>query len=294
MYRFLLSRQWVILTLIALVMMPVMVELGFWQYHRHEERVAHNDRIAASLSAEPVAVTELTSVDGTVSDRERYRQVTANGSYDTDHEVVVRRRTADDGKKIGYFVLTPLVLDNGSVLLVNRGWIPPGNDPTSFPEVPQAPSGTVELTGRLMPDETSQSSGIKDREGLPERQVMLMNSQERAKAMDRPILSGYVQLVETSPTPAEHQRAQQVAEPDHTGIGAHMAYAVQWWLFVAAVPVGWVVLLRRELRDQEAAAPPTASAAHAEPGSGTDAASAADAGPGTGPVLATAPRSGAD
>jgi cytochrome oxidase assembly protein ShyY1 len=25
-----------------------------------------------------------------------------------------------------------------------------------------------------------------------------------------------------------------------------MAYAVQWWLFAAMVPVGWVVLLRRQ------------------------------------------------
>lgn len=290
MYRFLLSRQWIILTLVALVMMPVMVELGFWQYHRHEDRVAHNDRIAASLSADPVPVTELTAPDGTVSERERYRQVRANGSYDPDNEVVVRRRTADDGRKIGYFVLTPLVLDNGSVLLVNRGWIPPGDDPTSFPQVPQAPSGTVELTGRLMPDETSQSSGIKDREGLPDRQVMLMNSEERAEAMDRPVLSGYVQLVETKPAPAEHQKAQQVAEPDHKGVGAHMAYAVQWWLFVAAVPVGWVVLLRRELRDQAAAATPADPSAGAGPSAGPDTGPEPD----TDSVLATAPRSGAD
>lgn len=254
MYRFLLSRQWVILTLVALVLMPAMIKLGFWQFHRHEDRVAHNDRVAASLSADPVPVAELTTPSSTVSDKERYRAVTATGVYDTENEVVVRRRTADDGKQIGYFVLTPLVRDNGSVLLVNRGWIPPGNDPTSFPKVPNAPSATVEVTGRLMPDETAESSGIKDRAGLPDRQVMLMNSDERKKAMDRPVLSGYVQLADTSPTPSKGQLAQQVPEPDHTGIGAHMAYAVQWWLFVAAVPVGWVVLLRRELRDQEAAA----------------------------------------
>jgi hypothetical protein len=32
-----------------------------------------------------------------------------------------------------------------------------------------------------------------------------------------------------------------------------MAYAIQWWLFSAGVPVGWVVLVRRELRDRAAA-----------------------------------------
>lgn len=33
-----------------------------------------------------------------------------------------------------------------------------------------------------------------------------------------------------------------------------MAYAVQWWLFAAGVPVGWVILVRREKRDRETGA----------------------------------------
>ena len=37
-----------------------------------------------------------------------------------------------------------------------------------------------------------------------------------------------------------------IPPPDHSSIGPHMAYAIQWWLFSAMVPVGWVVLLRRE------------------------------------------------
>lgn len=44
-----------------------------------------------------------------------------------------------------------------------------------------------------------------------------------------------------------------IPEPDHDSIGPHMAYAVQWWLFTAGVPVGWVILVRREKRDRAAA-----------------------------------------
>ena len=39
-YRFLLSRQWVILTLVALLLIPTMIRLGIWQMHRYEERTA--------------------------------------------------------------------------------------------------------------------------------------------------------------------------------------------------------------------------------------------------------------
>jgi cytochrome oxidase assembly protein ShyY1 len=248
-FRFLLSRQWVLLSLFALVLIPTMVELGFWQLHRHHERVAHNALIAGSLAAPAVAVTDLAGVGEDPARDDWFRSVTASGRYDTEHEVVVRQRTAADGQSIGYFVLTPLVRADGSILLVNRGWIPAGGDLTEFPEVPPAPQGRVTVTGRIMADETSEASGIQERPGLPERQVMLINSDKRAEVLNRPVVDGYVQLTGSAPEPGgEHP--ERLAEPEHDSIGPHMAYAVQWWLFAAAVPVGWVVLVRREVRDR--------------------------------------------
>ncbi|MFF9482507.1 SURF1 family protein [Streptomyces sp. NPDC014733] len=251
MYRFLLSRQWVILTLVGLVLIPVMVKLGFWQLHRHEHRVAQNQLIDRSIHAEPVPVTELTAPGRPLPRADMWRTVTATGTYDAAHEVVVRQRTAADESTIGYYVLTPLDLDGGRTVLVNRGWIPAGGDLTKFPDVPAAPRGTVTVTGRMMADETTEGSGIKDRQGLPDRQVMLINSAQQAKLLHRPVLAGYIE--QTAPK-SPHHTPELVPEPDHDSIGPHMAYAVQWWLFAAAVPVGWVVLARRERRDRAAAA----------------------------------------
>ncbi|MFG3493410.1 SURF1 family protein [Streptomyces sp. NPDC047928] len=255
MYRFLLSRQWVILTLVALVLIPVMVELGFWQFHRHERRVTQNALIADNLQAKPVPVTELTSPGHSVPRADYWRAVTATGTFDQDHEVVVRRRTnADD--KVGVLVLTPLVLADGRAVLVNRGWIPAAPDQTTYPQVPPAPKGQVTVTGRLKADETTGASGIKDLKGLPPRQVMLINSEQQAGALGRRVLGGY--LEQTAPEPSGGT-PELIPEPDHDSIGAHMAYAVQWWLFAAGVPVGWVVLVRRERRDRAAAAAPSTS-----------------------------------
>jgi cytochrome oxidase assembly protein ShyY1 len=255
-YRFLLSRQWVILTLIALALIPVMVELGFWQLHRHERRVAQNEQIARSLAAPAVPVDRLASPGHQVPRSDTWRTVTATGSYDTDHEVVVRQRTAADDRSIGYYVLTPLIMKDGSAVLVNRGWIPAGDDLTKFPEVPTAPSGRVTVTGRLMPDETTADSGIKDKQGLPPRQVMLIDSRQQAERLPQPVLGGYIELTKTSPKAAPEASGQPetVPAPDHSRIGPHLAYAIQWWLFAVGVPVGWVVLVRRERGDRLAAA----------------------------------------
>jgi cytochrome oxidase assembly protein ShyY1 len=259
-YRFLLSRQWVILTLLALALIPAMIELGFWQLHRHESRVAHNELIVSSLSARPVPFERLSGGPGRgPAENDQFRTATASGRYDAEHEVVVRQRTGADEQSIGYFVVTPLIQDDGTAVLVNRGWIEAGGDLTRFPDVPEPPGGKVRVTGRAMLDETSGTSGIKDKSGLPPRQVMLIDSRRQAKALDGPVLGGYLQLTATSPQPRTGQ-PERIPEPDHDSIGPHMAYAVQWWLFAAAVPVGWAVLVRRERRDRLTAASATGQA----------------------------------
>ncbi|GAB2623439.1 SURF1 family protein [Streptomyces capparidis] len=249
-YRFLLSPRWLLLTLLALVLIPAMAELGFWQYHRHEARVERNHEISDAMDREPVPVGEVTAPGRQVRDGDVYRRVTATGRYDTAHELVARQRTAADEATIGYHVITPLVLDDGTAVLVNRGWVAPGAELKTYPKVPEPPSGEVTVTGRLRPDETTSNSGIKDHKGLPDRQIMLINSAKVAERGDLPyrLVGGYLELTDTSPRPSGTQ-PEPVPEPDFSGIGTHFAYAVQWWLFAAMVPVGWVILARRERQE---------------------------------------------
>lgn len=294
MYRFLLSRQWVLLTLVSLLLIPAFVQAGSWQYHRHEQRVARNDLIAANLAEAPVEITELAGPGRAPDPGDRFRPVTASGRYDTDHEVVVRQRTGPDEGGLGYYVLTPLVTGSGDgpVVLVNRGWIPAGEDPTRMPEVPAAPEGELTVTGRLMADETTDRTGIRDRSGLPEGMVMLISSEQRAAAMGAEVVTGHIELTATAPEPAGEQ-PRPLSEPDHSGIGAHFAYALQWWLFAALVPVGWVLLARREARDRRAAGHRGTDAGPADAG-GTGAARTDAGGTDAGPTDAAGAGGGQD
>ncbi|NJQ08631.1 SURF1 family cytochrome oxidase biogenesis protein [Streptomyces lonarensis] len=253
MFRVLLSRQWVMLTLVALLLIPAFIWAGNWQYDRHDQRVARNELIGGSLAAPPVPMSELSAPGEAPDPDDRFRGVTATGRFDASQEVVARSRTGNQKGVLGYFVLTPLVPDEGPAVLVNRGFVPAGNDPTRMPEVPPAPEGEVTVTGRLMVDETTETTGIRDTQGLPEGMVMLVNSEQRAEAAGMPFLSGHMVLTELEPElPDGAEEPERLAAPGHSGIGAHFAYALQWWLFAAMVPVGWWILLRRELADAAA------------------------------------------
>jgi len=249
-YRFLLSRQWVILTLIALLLIPTMIRLGIWQKHRYEMRTARNDLVSAALHAKPVPVEQLTSPGHAVTSADKYRTVTATGTFDTAREEVVRRRTNSDDE-VGFHVLTPFVLTDGKVVLVNRGWIPANGAQTTFPKIPAPPVGKVTIKGRLKADETTAASGIKEIKGLPDRQVMLINSEEQARRLGATVLGGYIE--QTAPE-AKGGSPEQISDPGSEDAPLNYAYMIQWWLFAAGVPVGWWVLVRRERRDREEAA----------------------------------------
>ncbi|MBD0675336.1 SURF1 family protein [Streptomyces sp. CBMA156] len=249
MYRFLLTRQWLITMLIALLLIPATIKLGFWQLHRHEARVARNELIGQALTAAPVPFDTLSATPGFAVPKDlTWRAVTANGQYDPAHEFVVRKRTDSNGS-IGYFVVTPFLLADGKgTVLVNRGWVASGNGAVEYPPVPAAPTGEVSLAGRLRAEETYGDSGIKDRTGLPDRQFNLINTDEQAKRTGAALLGGYLELDGTTPAPAD--QPQLIPEPNHSDIGPHMAYAIQWWLFTAMIPVGVWVLARREAKDR--------------------------------------------
>lgn len=259
MLRILLTRRWVILTLVFFVLIPVMYWLGTWQYHRYQQTNQSNQVMSANLHAAPVTMESVSAPGAKVPASETYRSVTATGHYDAAHQFVVRHRTDANGDSIGFYLVTPLVLADGKVVLVNRGWVDPGNTTgAQFPEVPGTPPGTVTVTGRLRPDETSASSGIRNVAGLPDRQFMLINSAEQAARTAQPVLSGYLELTATVPAPPTADSAELVPPPDSTasdsmavvGKGVHLPYAIQWWLFALMIPIGWGVLLRRDIRDQ--------------------------------------------
>ncbi|MFJ2028036.1 SURF1 family protein [Streptosporangium sp. NPDC087985] len=250
MYRFLLTRRWMALHVVVLLVIPAFVFLGRWQFGRFDERSTSSHQTTANLEAAPVPVESLTTPGGGVRTQDKYRSVTATGTFDTAHQLLVRRRTQQSA--LGFYVLTPLNTGDGKGVLVNRGWVKAGATADTLPEVPAPSTGEVTVTGRIRPSETEESSGIQNRAGLPPGQVLLINTEAIGQGLPYPLLGGYVEL--TSQSPEAAAAPAPVPEPDvGAGGGLNLAYGVQWWLFIGIAIGGWVLLIRREAADLRAA-----------------------------------------
>ncbi|MGI5285342.1 SURF1 family protein [Nonomuraea polychroma] len=249
MYRFLLTPRWVALHLVVLLVIPAFVFLGRWQFGRFEERSANSERVTANIEAAPVPLEQLAAPGRQVRETDRFRSVTAAGTYDPSHALVVRRRP-QEGRN-GFYVLTPLVTGTGTAVLVNRGWVPAGATADTPPDVPPPPTGQVTVTGRLRLSETEESSGIRDLPGLPPGQVLLIDADKIGKGLPYRLVGGYVEL--TAQQPATSPAPAPVPAPDvGSGGGLNLAYGVQWWLFIAIAVGGWILLIRRELAERRA------------------------------------------
>ncbi|MFF5205135.1 SURF1 family protein [Streptosporangium sp. NPDC000396] len=251
MYRFLLTPRWVALHIVVLLVIPAFVFLGRWQFGRYEERSTTSDQTTSNLAAAPVPVEKLTTPGGSVREQDKYRTVTATGTFDAAHQLLVRRRTQDS--VVGFYVLTPLDTGNGQAVLVNRGWVRSGATADALPEVPAPSPGKVTVTGRLRPRETEESSGIRNREGLPPGQVLLIDTEAIGRGLPYKLFGGYVEL--TAQAPKAAAAPAPVPEPDvGEGGGLNLAYGVQWWLFIGIAIGGWALLIRREAADLRAEA----------------------------------------
>jgi cytochrome oxidase assembly protein ShyY1 len=243
-YRFLATPRWLGLAALMAAIAAGMVALGLWQLDRYRERTAINERIAASAAAAPTqlgAVLPRAQVGGGPAPQAdaAWTRVTATGEYDAANEILARGRTV--GGRVGFEVLTPLRLADGSAVLVDRGWVPPApGGATVRPDVPPAPPGPVTVVGRVHLSE-SRATGVEHLGGM--RQVRGIATGQIGRELPYPIYGAYLLLDEQTP-PAD-DRFSSIPVPMERA-WQNAGYVVQWWLFAAFVLFGFGWLAHRE------------------------------------------------
>jgi len=199
-----LARRDVVAAVVALAVAIVCVRLGVWQLDRLGQRRARNAILAARLALPPLAVSRTTAPDSALQ-----RRLIARGVYDFAGELIGLGRSFDGTP--GVALITPLRLEDGSVVFVDRGWVPSPDARHVDQALYREPdSATVEGLGVLPPRGYPalpfilQQTGTAAAQGLPRRWP--------APALDN---------------------------------GPHLSYAIQWFSFALIIVVGTGALLRK-------------------------------------------------
>ncbi len=224
-----------------LAMAALCVRLGFWQLDRLEQRRARNAAIRAATAQPPVRLdTGPPTALAADPPSFEWRRAEAAGRYHHAGDMVVRGRSREG--RPGVHLFSPLVLADGRVVMVNRGWMP-SPDGTSADVRPLRTTGTVRVSGVLLPITTQPDRGlpIGGRAGADTtwRRVDLAAARDRSPG---PVIPLYLQQLPAG-APAD---SPPIPEPlPELSQGNHLSYAVQWFSFATIGVVGLVILLLR-------------------------------------------------
>lgn len=234
--------------LFVLALVTGFVRLGLWQLDRREERATENLVIASRLAEAPVEITAALSAAGGDLASLEYRRVSATGSYRPDLEKLIRNRTNRLGTA-GFHLLTPLQMLDGSLVMINRGWIPLDDDqvPSRYPP----PGGEVTVIGFARPSETRAATGPIDPPG--DLDVFSRIDLDRiGSGLGEAVQPVWIQLL-----PVEgNQIPQPLEPPDTADPGPHLSYAIQWFSFALIGAVGFGVALSRAEKPRQRHLPP--------------------------------------
>lgn len=240
MYRFLFSSKWLGYLLLAAIFAAGCLLLGRWQMDRRAETLAEINRVTANYSAAPLAFAEAADQFSALDADKEWTQVELKGRYDVAGERVVRNRPLNG--QPGYEVVVPFKLDTGQTVVVDRGWLPIGNNTPGRPDsVPAPPSGDVTVIVRLKPGEPALQRGA------PEGQLASIDLPAYAAQLGYPVLTGaYGQLA--SETPAAAAMPYPFPKPS-VDEGTHLSYSLQWFAFGVLMFVGFGYAARQQARN---------------------------------------------
>ena len=235
MYRFLFRPKWIAFHLLCLGAVLLMINLGVWQLRRLDERKEFNAEVVERSELPPVSIDELLAEPGFSPEEATWRRVTASGVW-LPQQVTVFNRSQDG--LAGDNVVTALEQDNATTVLVNRGFVPVGVDQ------PPAPSGDVSIIGTVRNTQGRRRGELTD-QGLALTEVRRIDLDRLSPQFPGTVAPVYLDLIASEP-PTEGDYPAPIPPPELSE-GPHLSYAMQWFIFSAAVVVGWVLAVRRSI-----------------------------------------------
>lgn len=238
-------KRWLAWLILASLFAVACVFLSQWQFSRRAEAVARIELVQNNFDQALAPIGSLTSP---FEAKNEWRPVELEGRFLVENAYLVRNRPFNGAA--GFLQFIPFETKDGTLVAVETGWLPSGNEQDEPDLVPVPTEESVKIWGRLRPTEPKSS---KD---APAGQLASVNSStlfEKAGLSGQTLDSVYVRLGE-SYRPGE-ALPKVLGKPD-LNEGNHLSYAMQWILFalMAFGALWWAV--RQELRIRRMAADP--------------------------------------
>jgi cytochrome oxidase assembly protein ShyY1 len=241
--RLALTRRWLSYFAAAVVFAIACVALSHWQVDRLNEARAANELVERNFNGTPTPLASVLRTLTSYDARDEWKQVSMSGTYLLDDQLLVRNRPLDGNP--GFEVLTPLLLPDGNVFVVDRGFVPTGNTQDRPNSVPAPASTHVSVVVRLQPTEPVDGSGVP-----PAGEIGTIHLPTVAKLVGKPTFTrAYGLMVSEDPAAAVTPMPQPEPTLDE---GLHISYAIQWILFGIMGFFGLGYAIRTEYRARNA------------------------------------------
>lgn len=230
---------------LLLAVSAMCLRLGIWQLDRLQQARDKNTAIRQRMDGPP---TDILSLQGDINDL-IYQPVTAQGTFDSDHEVILSPRTYQD--EPGADLITPLRITGSSeAVLVNRGWIPYAEEGRKSRSIYRH-SDVVKVTGIVQAPGQLPSFLFFNTGPTPSPS----NPRDIWQAVDIPVIQAQTPyhllpfyVLQTKPLASGGD--QPLPESNiELSEGSHFSYAIQWFAFALIALVGGGVWIRRRSSD---------------------------------------------
>jgi surfeit locus 1 family protein len=228
-------RLWTTALMLALV--ATFVSLGQWQWGKAQRKEAAQAQLDALRDAPPVELPATLVADPGFF---QYRRVGVHGQYRAAGQILLDNQMMEEqGERVGYRVLTPLVIDgadgkNATEVLVDRGWVAAGADRRNIPEV-AVPPGPTFITGTAVQPSAKHFSLAADTAppgGNARWQFVDLGRYAREASVELQPL-----VIRLDPDqPHGYLRAWPRPDDRHE---RHLSYALQWFGFAASAIGIW-------------------------------------------------------
>ena len=215
--------------------------LGVWQLDRADQKNRLHDAQQRQRQLPPVPQAALAR-EATATARQLHRAVTLQGQWLPGYTVFLENRQMNG--RPGFYAVTPLRLDDGSVVLVQRGWVPRDLLDRTRIVLPPVPAGVVSVQGRIalgpgrLYDFAGAASG-------PIRQNLEIDVFANETGLPlRPLTV----VQEDGTTPPADGLQRQWPQPA-ADVSKHYGYAFQWFALCTLILglYAWFQLLRPAL-----------------------------------------------